>query len=416
MNHREPADPAATTVDHPDAGADRRRVAGIAQGAVLILGGMLPTMAVIALVPALPALLRHFAHARHAQLIVPLMISAPGLMVAVLAPLAGQVIDRLGRRNILLLAGLVYPVAGVAPFFLDALTPTFACRIAVGVAEAFILTGVNALIGDYFEERGRRTLLATQAFVMPVLTTLLLMLAGRLTGWVWDGSFLVYLLALPVFLGFAGYVFEPPRAGRRPVRAEPVIPAFGQVLRISGGFGLSTLLASVFFFACVIQGAIAFEAIGVASPQRIGVLLGIANLGSPAGAIVFALLGKTAPKRLASVVFGMIGVGLLLMGVARTGTGMTGAMFVAEIGAGMLVATFILWAHSVLPADWRGRGMGLWCSCFYLGEFLAPVAFAAARAATGRTLGAFALLGVASMVCGVAVLVSAGRRPAARGS
>ena len=416
MSQREPADPAATTADRPDAREHRRGVAGIAQGAVLILGGMLPTMAVIALVPALPALLEHFARDRHAQLIVPMMISTPGLMVAVLAPLAGQLIDRLGRRNILLLAGVVYPVAGVAPFFLHALTTMFACRIAVGVTEAFILTGVNALIGDYFQERGRRTLLATQAFVMPVLTTLLLMLAGRLTGWMWDGSFLVYLLALPVFLGFVLYVFEPPQARRAPARADRMMPAPGQVLRISAGFGLATLLASVFFFACVIQGAIAFKAIGVASPQRIGVLLGIANLGSPAGAIVLAVLRKAAPKRLASVVFVMIGAGLLLMGLARTGVGMTGAMFVAEIGAGMLVATFILWAHSVLPADLRGRGMGLWCSCFYLGEFLAPVAFAAARAATGRALGAFALLGVASMVCGLGLLLAAGRRPAALGS
>ncbi len=128
---------------------------------------------------------------------------------------------------------------------------------------------------------------------------------------------------------------------------------------------------------------------------------------------MFAVLRKTAPKRLASVVFVMIGAGLLLMGLARTGVGMTCAMFVAEIGAGMLVATFIPWAHSVLPADLRGRGMGLWCSCFYLGEFLAPVAFAAARAAKGRALGAFTLLGAASMVCGVGVLLSAGRWSAA---
>ncbi len=413
MSHQAPVDSTAASAHHPEAGPDRRRVAGFRQGAVLILGGMLPTMAIIALVPALPALLEHFAHTRNARLIVPLMISTPGLMVAVLAPLAGQLIDRFGRRNILLLAGLVYPVAGAAPFLLDALTTMFACRIAVGVAEAFILTGVNALIGDYFEERGRRTLLAAQAFVMPVLTTLLLMLAGRLTGWVWDGSFLVYLLALPIFLGFALYAFEPARSSRRPVREERPIAAIGQVLRISAGVGLSTLLASVFFFAFVIQGAIAFKAVGMDSPQRIGVFLGIANLGSPAGGIVLAMLRKTAPKRLASVVFVMTGAGLLLMGLARTGIGMTCAMFVAEIGAGMLIATFILWAHSVLPADLRGRGMGLWCSCFYLGEFLAPGAFAAALAAAGRTLGAFTLLGVVSLVCGVGLLLSAGRRSAA---
>jgi MFS family permease len=59
-----------------------------------------------------------------------MMVSAPGLTIALLAPFAGFFIDRFGRRPLLIGATLLYGIVGTAPFFLDSLNALIACREA----------------------------------------------------------------------------------------------------------------------------------------------------------------------------------------------------------------------------------------------------------------------------------------------
>lgn len=51
---------------------------------------------------------------------------------------------------------MLYGIVGTAPFFLDSLNALIACRLLLGVAEAAILTIVNTLIADYWDDRGRK--------------------------------------------------------------------------------------------------------------------------------------------------------------------------------------------------------------------------------------------------------------------
>ena len=97
------------------------RAADWRQGWILVLAGFLPIVAIIALTPALPTLIGHFrADIDNPRFWVPLLITTPAACIALLAPVAGFITDKVGRRPLMLGAMLLYAVGGLVPFFVDA--------------------------------------------------------------------------------------------------------------------------------------------------------------------------------------------------------------------------------------------------------------------------------------------------------
>ena len=156
----------------------------------------------------------------------PLVLSAPGLCVALLAPFAGWAADRYGRRKLAIIFAALYGLGGMVPFFLHDFSSLMAGRLLLGVGEAFILTMGNTLLGDYFDKDQRAKWLMWQGIVGPACGSAAAQrqrLSRRLR---------LELLVPGLRLGAADrgigayfYLYEPERAGRpRPPAVRPHWP------------------------------------------------------------------------------------------------------------------------------------------------------------------------------------------------
>jgi MFS family permease len=94
----------------------------------------------------------------------------------------------------------------------------------------------------------------------------------------------------------------------------------------------------------------------------------------------------------------VLGAGLLGMGLAKTVPMLIGSVVVQQTGAGMTVASLIAWAQTKLPFEHRGRGMGIWTTCFFLGQFSSPWLVARIEHVSGDVQSAFAIAGLAGIV------------------
>lgn len=387
------------------------RAAGVGQGATIVVAAFLPIMAIVSLAPAVPSFFKHFGAMPNATTLIPLLVTAPGLMIALFAPAMGWATDRVGRRPILLAATLVYGFFGVAPFFLDTLGPIFATRLGVGVAEAAILTVTNTLIGDYFTPERRRTWLTVQGIVGPIFGTSVIALSGVLTESHWNGAFLIYAVALPIFVAMVLFIYEPAsalKAEHEPAAAAGPFP-WATVMT----FSAVTLFSSTLYYVFIVQGGLAFDAIGVKSPKTLGLFISIASIGVPIGAIIFGLLSKKgSPALLVATYLTCLGLGMIGIGLARDPKLMAALAMIQQVGAGMAVPSLIFWATGALSPAHRGRGMGFWAAAFFLGQFTSPILVGAARSATGGILGSFAVLGVVALVGAVVAFVMSRRLPA----
>lgn len=383
-----------------------RRLTLLPQGCTIVTAGFLPVFAIVSMFPAVPAIIDHFAGDPGARWKVPMMVSAPGLTIALMAPFAGFFVDRFGRRPLLIGATLLYGIVGTAPFFLEGLNALIACRLLLGVAEAAILTVVNTLIADYWDDRGRKDWLFLQGIAGPFLASGVILLSGVASTARWNGIFLIYAVAFPIFIAMLAFLFEPRRAdgatvadlARRDAVARAPFPTASVAL-----IGTVTLLASALYYVFIISGSLAWREVGVMDPARIGQLTAIPSLFVMLGALIFRLTGDRPHKVQLGIVFLLIGAGLVGIGLAPDWRWMSAALVVQQTGAGMAIPTIISWAQTKLPFEHRGRGMGVWTACFFFGQFSSPWLVHQAENLVGSMQGAFLAAGLVGVIAAIAI-------------
>src|SRR5260370_41319391 len=85
------------------------------------------------LAPAVPGMAAAFQDVPNAGLLVRMLLTLPALSGAVAAPFAGLLADRWGRRPVIVVALLLYGLAGAPGFLFDSLAARLGARVWVGL-------------------------------------------------------------------------------------------------------------------------------------------------------------------------------------------------------------------------------------------------------------------------------------------
>lgn len=386
------------------------RRAGMAQGFTLVTAAFLPVLVIVSMFPAVPAMIGHFADDPDARWKVPAMVTAPGLSVAIVALFVGMLVDRLGRRKLLLASTFFYGIFGSLPFVLESLDAVYASRLLLGLAEAATLTTLNTLIGDYWDERGRRNWLTVQGMAGPAMSSAVLFFAGSLVAWRWNAIFLVYLVAFPIFGAMWLWLFEPQKDDSVRIalgigEKQEATSSFPWITMCS--IGAVTLFSSLLYYVFIIYGGIVWGELGVTDTAKIGQITALPTLFILAGAGVFWLLGKfgVGTRGQLFVFLTVLSAGLIFIGLASDWRMMVVGMAIQQTGAGMAIPTLIAWSTSKLPFDHRGRGMGVWTACFFFGQFSSPLIVSAVRDLIGTMQETFVAAGLLGLLTAVGILL-----------
>lgn len=378
-------------------------------GIALLLPITLTTMAVVLLAPVVPQIMAEFSGTQGSEYLVPMVLTLPALCVALLCPFAGALGDYFGRRKLLLASFVIYAFVGLAPIFLKDLTAILISRVGVGIAEALIYVLSTTMIGDYFKGAERDKWLAGQAACASMSALLFFNVGGILGDFGWRTPFWVYASALLMFALVWTFTWEP-ASDDHPEEEAPAAPH-----RLSwNGFpwarmaliAVITIYGSVFFYTVQIQVASGLTELGLTSAARIGFLTSIASIGVPLGTYLYSRIARIGVARLLLLEFGLLGIGFMLMGRSGNVLGFLAGCFINQLGAGMLLPTLLVWAMSVLPFEFRGRGTGLWQSAFSLGQWLSPLVVTFVALRTGGLMGSFQTLGILAAVGAAVAIVS----------
>lgn len=375
------------------------------QGVTIVIAAFLPIIAIVAMGPAVPAMIQHFANDPDARAKVPAMIGAPGLTMALLAPFAGLLVDRFGRRPLLLVCTALYGLFGSAPLFLNDLDHIYASRLLLGVSEAGILTVVNTLIGDYWDDKGRKNWLFLQGLVGPFLAGTTALIVGYATQVQWNGVFFVYLVAFPILAAMYVWLFEPAKRtdAQRDAAATATAPAVKPPVPwvALAQIAALTFFSSLLYYVFIINGALIFAEVGVTDSRSYAQIIFIPQFFNLAGAVLFRLMADKGPRVMIGTFPLLLGGGLAGMGLATTVGAMVAALIVQQTAAGMAVPALITWAQTKFDFAHRGLGMGVWTAAFFLAQSQSPRMVHALDAHTGSMQGAFLIAGLVGLAAAV---------------
>ncbi|RQS26476.1 MULTISPECIES: MFS transporter [unclassified Burkholderia] len=388
------------------------RQAGASQGAVLLLGSSLTVMGAVMIAPILPKLAAEFVPAdpRLAAL-VPLVATGPALAIALCAPLAGWLADRVGRKMLLLLATLVYGLVGAAPAWLDNLTAILVCRLALGAAEACVMTCCTTLIGDYWRGEQRVRYVNRQVVTIGIVGTVFFVLGGAAGEHSWRYPFYLYLLPILLVPAIAAVLWEPLRDGQPAEHGDGGTPLSGGKLAPTLAVGYVLIcIGMVSSFVVPVQMPQLMVDIGQHSSTMIGAVAGAGLLSTLAGSIAWPWLRDALGRRFVNVVLlALLAAGLSLLARAHTVPAIVVAVVIHGFGGGMLVPNAILPLMRKLPLAMRGRGLGGFTAALYFGQFVSPLVVLVCAQTFGGLRAA-----VVAIACGTAVTALLWLLPALR--
>jgi MFS family permease len=296
----------------------------------------------------------------------------------------------------------LYAAGGLMPFVIDNFWAVVSGRVLIGIGEAAVLTVVNTLLADYFEEKACHRWLMIQGVTGSVLGSVTIACSGFLAAKGWQWPFAVYGIAFPILLASIFYLFEPqPRV--RPQQDGASAPSSTYPYMVALAMCGVTDLLSTIYYVQVIHFSVLLKDLGVGDPQSIGLAMAIPSLGVPIGAVLFKLTTRFGVRSQIALVFAGYCIGLAGIGLAPDYKVALAFAFVQQLANGIIVPALIAFAQSSFSFEHRGRGMGWWASAFFAAQFLSPAVVNLVRSLFGGLQPAFVVFGV---VAGIGAVVT----------
>lgn len=344
--------------------------------------------------PMLPALAEHFRESPNIELTSRLVLTIPSLLIAINSPLAGYLVDNVGRKRVLLLSLLLIGLAGLSGAVAETLTAVLIGRAVLGIGVAGLMTSSSTLIADYWHGPERSRMMGLQSGAMGLFATSLLPVIGLLADSGWRAPFLLHAVVFVVLPLVLIVIYEPRMqerclekpppggdpgacAGQAMQEARPA-PADGPTQSAPVGliafiFGAILLVEIVFFIVPVQLPFHLREQIGASAAQS-GMAISMLSLSFAVSSLLF---GRVAARydhiSVLMIGFVLIGFGYSLITLSAGSIVLYIGLVIAGIGIGQLVPNLYTWLANETPVHIRGRVMGGFTTALFLGQFLSPV-------------------------------------------
>lgn len=339
----------------------------------LLMGSTTLVLVTAGLAPALPGMALAFKNVHNADLLVRLTLTMPALLGIFGALFSGFLLDRLGRKPVIVTALLLYALVGTVGYTLDSLYAILLSRAILGLAMAGLANGFVTLLTDYFTGPRLNQFSGYFGAFAGFSGVVYQLLAGNLASFGWRHPFLLYLIALLILLGVLFAVDEPkikaqPDHHTQPnVRVDIPLPTILMIYAIG-------LVSMVTLFTLILYIPFHLTAHVAATPRQVG--LALAFLSLPGGIIAlqyFRFKAWFSYRFIAGIVFLNLGISNLIALLSSSYSIVVAGLFVGGIGFGSLMPNLISWLASKTPPAVRGRAVGGLNATVFLGQFITPL-------------------------------------------
>ncbi|OEJ99948.1 MFS transporter [Roseivirga misakiensis] len=366
----------------------------------ILFCSMMTVMAGATIAPSLPEMTNAFPNNPSAETLVKLVLTIPGLFIALTSPISGWFIDKFGRIKLLASMLFLYAAAGSSGLYLNTLIEIIIGRVFLGVAVGGIMTTAVALIGDYFEGDERQQFIGTQAGIMALSGTLFISLGGVLADISWRYPFAIYLLALVAVPMVLLFLKEPIRTANISKNQDKTsIPKLAWTIFIISFIGMIT------FYLMPVQTPFLMQEISSVGSKETGFAIATVMLVGGVTSFQYPKLKRRFTHyQIYALTFLFMGIGYLLISTANSYAMTFPGLLISGLGAGLLMPNSNLCLVTMASPEIRGKVLGLLTTFIFLGQFASPLFFQPLIDATSIKSG-FLYLSIAMIFTSFVVLL-----------
>ncbi|PAX55203.1 MFS transporter [Brunnivagina elsteri] len=342
--------------------------------ATLLVISTLTVMSGATIAPSLPAMREYFNNFPNADYLVRLALTLPALFIALGAPLVGIIIDKLGRKPLLIIALILYGIAGSSGLILNSLNLILIGRALLGISVAGIMTTATTLIADYYIGAARAQFLGLQAAFMGLGGVFFLSFGGFIADQNWRYPFGIYsfsLLLVPCALLFLS---EPERNQTVNPNQEIVTETLKlpiNLVIITYGIGI---LTQIVFYLIPVQLPFYLKQLFNAGASQSGIAIALATLFSAMASLLYRQIkAKLSFTAIYGIAFLNMGIGYCFISLGTAYPVVLLGLAIAGSGLGLLMPNMNFCLISVTPDTMRGKIISGVTTSLFLGQFLSPL-------------------------------------------
>lgn len=362
---------------------------------LLLLASMLGVMAGSAITPVLEIIREALAiDGTKAGLI----LTAHGLVIAVISPLAGWFIDRYGVRLPLVGGLLLYGLAGSAGMYIDSYWPLIISRLIFGIAVAFVFTGTTVAMLAIYHGNVRNRVMGWRTTATSVGGIFFPILGGGLaSSFSWNATFGLYAVGVP--LGLIGLALMPDIQNKRLSRQtgnQATIVLFKQPVLL--GIFLLVVVQAIMLYALAIFLPLRLGQLGLKTPLLVSGYMALMSGMSSVVGIVYGRLsqrfGYLDMLRFTALAWA---VSFLILGLSEHLLVLAVASAVLGIGNALAFSTTSVLLDEYTAVPLLGRATAIFSTCMFLGQFVSPLLLGPVMAMTSISTG-YLVLSASSIV------------------
>jgi len=175
--------------------------------AILMLGA-LTMMSNVAIVTTLPYIKKYFNSIENIDFLSRLILTAPSLSIAFLAPILGHLIHHIGSKKSTVIGLIMFSLFGSAGLYLNGVYYILMSGLLLGIAIAVLMITATTLIGEYFTGEERHKFMGLQSVFIALGGIFFTVAGGMLSDINWRYSFGVYLIGLFVLYLILRYIHK----------------------------------------------------------------------------------------------------------------------------------------------------------------------------------------------------------------
>jgi MFS family permease len=289
------------------------------------------------------------------------------------------IIDRFGRKPLLLGATVLYGFAGGSGLVLNSLRGLLIGRALLGLSVAAIMTIATTLIGDYYQGPQRNQIMGTQAAFIGYGGVVFLVLGGVLADVSWRLPFAIYLMAWPLAMLALLFIDEPVRessireSNRLQIEAAPAIPKSSSKATLFGIYAL-TFISMVAFYLVPVQLPFYLATVAKVTNTQVGIAIASMTFTSAIVSMSYRRIkARMTFLGICVLIYLAMGIGYIVIGLAQGYWGVLVGLVIAGIGLGMLMPNINVWVNAIATPATRGRALSGLTTALFLGQFFSPI-------------------------------------------
>ncbi len=361
------------------------------QEVTLLLLSTLTVMIGTPLSPGLSKISDHFVVMENAEFLTKFSFTVPAITFALFALIIGFLIDKWGRKPVLISSIILYVISGSIGFFVDNLYVIIVSRAFLGIAAAGNMNSILTLIGDYYHGEKRDRILGFQVAIGALGSVALALIGGALFDVKWNYPFLVYLLPI-LLLPTTIFILPEPKKHVREVKdidETKTIESYSHEPENTANVkGLSSkwiiticyaLIFALMFIYYLGPSQISFyiEDLGLEMTSfQIGIIMAATMVAAAITGATYKLYKKYLNFHIISILgFSLLGIGFVILAFVHSFVVLLIAGIIGGLGIGFLLPNFSLYLVSNTTIENRGKVVSGYNTMWYLGESLSPIIF-----------------------------------------